>query len=259
MATIHCHFAMHIQTGPGIKGKFHTHSCVEIIFYNSGTGYLLANGKSMPYRKGMFSIYQPGAAHADNAAENGVQFCIGVSGCDSDLLPPGMWEADSGARSAFKRMIRSSGRADPLELDVLAGLVLLEIRRQLTTSHSMESMGFSDRAAQARHLMEEHFQEPIDLESIARQVFVGKEYLRQLFREKYGESPIRFLIRKRIELACYLLASTDQPIQEIARMAGIRNTFYFSRLFKKRMGVSPLEYRRKRDISFHPIEIPWKT
>ena len=64
------------------------------------------------------------------------------------------------------------------------------------------------------------------------------------FRELMGESPTRYLNNLRISRAQALLTSTDMPIAEIAAEVGIKDQFYFARLFKNITGTSAGAYRR---------------
>jgi YesN/AraC family two-component response regulator len=74
----------------------------------------------------------------------------------------------------------------------------------------------------------------------------------ELFRQKTGLSPTAYLIRLRIQVACDLLESTDIPVAQISRMVSYNDSHFFSKLFKKHVGMSPTQYRnQKREGSFH--------
>lgn len=70
-------------------------------------------------------------------------------------------------------------------------------------------------------------------------------HFRRLFKAFSGLPPRQFLIQSRLQHAAMLLITTREPVGTIAGMAGIENEFYFSRLFKEKFQVSPLEYRRE--------------
>ncbi len=73
-------------------------------------------------------------------------------------------------------------------------------------------------------------------------------------------SPIDYLIKKRLEIARYLLTNTRYPVAEVAKQIGYDNPLYFSSLFKKHTGMSPTEYRKNYKREFRPehrdVEIP---
>lgn len=93
----------------------------------------------------------------------------------------------------------------------------------------------------------------LSLRSLARQVNVNASYLSAQFRKEVGQSLTDYVNGKRVELACYLLRTTNLQIKWIVERIGVSDVYYFSRLFKKHMGVSPLKYREKyRGIGGEP-------
>lgn len=81
---------------------------------------------------------------------------------------------------------------------------------------------------------------------IAEAVFLNPDYLSRLFRKQKGISLNDFIIREKITLACSLLEQTRIPISLVASKAGYTNFSYFSQLFKRVTGMTPLEYRKRR-------------
>lgn len=71
----------------------------------------------------------------------------------------------------------------------------------------------------------------------------SQSHFSSLFKKKTGESPIAYFNRQKIEYACKLLKETDLKINQICFKIGIEDSFYFSRLFSKTMGMSPTKYR----------------
>ena len=70
---------------------------------------------------------------------------------------------------------------------------------------------------------------------------IVKDSLR-LFKRETGESLFQYLVRFRLEKAAGLLLQEDLPVREVAARVGIDDPFYFTRMFKKKYGVSPSEY-----------------
>jgi hypothetical protein len=66
-----------------------------------------------------------------------------------------------------------------------------------------------------------------------------------LLKKQYNMSPKAYLIQLRIQHACDLLKYEDFSISSISEMVGYQNVYYFSQSFKKTMGISPSEYRKK--------------
>lgn len=87
-----------------------------------------------------------------------------------------------------------------------------------------------------------------DLEEAYALLPLSKEHIRKLFIKEHGVSPSNYLKRKRLELAKQLLAQREDGylrINEIAATCGFADSAYFSRIFKKETGVSPIEYQVK--------------
>ncbi len=91
-----------------------------------------------------------------------------------------------------------------------------------------------------------HFNESINLNMISSNLGYSPSHLTRLFQRYYDMSPIRFLTAQRIRKARYYLKYRPEcTIHQIGEMAGYEDPGYFSRVFKKETGISPLEYREK--------------
>lgn len=86
---------------------------------------------------------------------------------------------------------------------------------------------------------------PITVKSMAKYVALDETYLSNLFKQKTGETLIKFLHRVRMEKSIYYLERTDLPVAEIGMKTGFNNINYFNRIFKRTVGLTPSEYRTK--------------
>ena len=91
----------------------------------------------------------------------------------------------------------------------------------------------------------EHFREDIDLKLCAAQIHLSVSRFSHLFTEKTGISPHRFIVSLRIDKAKELLMYSSMSVAEISRHVGFEDASYFSRIFRKYTGHTPMEYRRK--------------
>lgn len=87
--------------------------------------------------------------------------------------------------------------------------------------------------------------EDFNLESASTQLFFSHNYVRQIFKQKTGESFIEYLTRRRMETAEGLLKNTTLKIQEVANKTGYSNPRYFASCFHKFYHCTPTEYREK--------------
>lgn len=92
-----------------------------------------------------------------------------------------------------------------------------------------------------------HYNEPLSLEQIAREINLNPEYLSRVFKEETGQTYSTFLTNIRMAQAENLLKNSTEKIQHIAEAVGYFNVSYFSTLFKKRYGLNPYEFRRRRE------------
>jgi len=93
--------------------------------------------------------------------------------------------------------------------------------------------------------MKEHIDGQLSLDDMAGLMNVSRDYFIKLFRKKYGYSPMDYFLRMKMQKACELLMVTNMSIEDISDNLGYRDQFYFSRIFKSKIGLSPREYRKK--------------
>lgn len=91
--------------------------------------------------------------------------------------------------------------------------------------------------------MRAHLEERITLGQLARRACLSASHYSAVFRRRYGYAPVDWLIRQRIQRACMLLQGGNEKIAWVAREVGIADAYYFSRLFRRVMGVSPRSFR----------------
>ena len=102
-----------------------------------------------------------------------------------------------------------------------------------------------DIADSAKKIIDYNFDRDITIKRVADTMHLDAAYLTRKFTEKYAVAPKEYLLKKRTELAKRLLAQTDATVAEIAGSVGYDDPLYFSRIFKRKEGVSPLAYRKQ--------------
>ncbi|MBS97393.1 MAG: AraC family transcriptional regulator [Oceanospirillaceae bacterium] len=95
-------------------------------------------------------------------------------------------------------------------------------------------------------LMQARLHEQLDVNTLASAVSLSKYHFIKKYKTLTGTTPINHFIQLKIERACHLLDVTDKEIKEIAWAVGYEDAYYFSRIFKKTMGISPSHYRAIR-------------
>jgi AraC-like DNA-binding protein len=98
---------------------------------------------------------------------------------------------------------------------------------------------------QMMDFVEKHRRRKMGLKELARISGLGVSAVGRMFQRYLGITPIAFITRYRIDYAKHLLSGTRIQVAEIGCRVGIDDPYYFSKLFRKTTGVTPLEYRRK--------------
>ncbi len=89
----------------------------------------------------------------------------------------------------------------------------------------------------------ENVDNDVSIEGISRAIFMNRKYISEVFRQKTGELLIDYITRVKMARAARLLCESSRKTYEIALQLGYKDTEYFSKLFKKHMGITPSEYR----------------
>lgn len=87
--------------------------------------------------------------------------------------------------------------------------------------------------------------ETIGLGELAEEVGITKDYLSRLFKQYEGIPIVEYILNVKIEAACNMLKYSDRQVNEIADYLSFGSLSYFSRIFKKRVGRSPKQYRKE--------------
>ena len=242
-----CMFAVEMTMTDGQTCFMHTHVCTEIVWYRDCRGWLPQGDERLRYEDGSVAVYQPWLEHGDECEKGGRQVCVGINGPAAETLPPGMWQADENTVRVLEQIQSLLDSYDDWRqprLDRLADWLVLELQRQVA-SEPVRGPGEPYHVAAARQILDTRFAEPLAIAEIAKELSINVDYLRQLFVEWVGEPPIRYLIRKRLEAACDLLRLNQEKTAAIAARVGIPNPYYFSRLFRQRLGCTPSQYRNR--------------
>lgn len=111
------------------------------------------------------------------------------------------------------------------------------------TSGNEEKM---DIITVAIYFMKENIEKKLSLEEIACHIGYSVSHFSVLFTRRTGYSPLAYFNQLKIQRACRMLDFTDMKINQICYKIGIDDCYYFSRLFRKVMGMSPTVYRRMK-------------
>lgn len=105
----------------------------------------------------------------------------------------------------------------------------------------------------ARDAIDRDFAKPLDIPALARIALSSEAHFIRSFRVAFGETPHRYLQRRRIERAMALLRHTDRTVTDISLAVGFHSFGTFSRTFQAIVGESPTAYRRRSAPPSAPV------
>jgi AraC-like DNA-binding protein len=94
-------------------------------------------------------------------------------------------------------------------------------------------------------MMDRAFAQPLDVPALARVAHISPAHFSRQFRATFGETPHRYLQRRRVERAMELLRETDRPVTEICLDVGLNSPGTFTRTFREIVGEPPSAYRAR--------------
>lgn len=141
---------------------------------------------------------------------------------------------------AFQDNLRKGYLPKKYETGEFTHRFLCSLLRELENQKNHRYSNYVDRAI---ILMEKEYNTLQSIEALAEQFSISSEHLSRIFKTETGISPLRYLTNVRIQHSLYFLLNTNLPIQEIALNCGFSCGNYFSKVFRKYLGVSPEDYR----------------
>ncbi len=175
---------------------------------------------------------------------NDLMVSLRESGCVSEFIMLSAYDAYEDVRAFYKGSgfdyILKPVNSDEMQM-VLAGISkkLSENNPREADSAGTENEGFN-RLVQ---YIDEHFEDRISLDMLAKKFGFSKNYICELFSRHYNTSLIRYLTDIRMMKAAEMLKDKKRQIKDISISCGYQNTAYFYRVFKAYYGMTVKEYR----------------
>ena len=236
----------------------HTHNHMELFYIVGGKGQFLIDNQLHPVDANNLVIINPNVIHTEvslnaqpmeyivlgiesvelmTSENSNGQFCI--LNCFESV------EISSCLRNILREMeLQNTGYEDIcqayLEILIIRLMRNTDISVLTTPSHPSGNR----QCAAIKRYIDLHFKEALTLELLAEEAHMNKYYLSHTFKREYGDSPINYMISRRISESKYLLAETDLSVSQVAQLLGFSSASYFSQVFRKTQSVSPMEYRQ---------------
>ncbi len=144
------------------------------------------------------------------------------------------------------------GEGRDVMLKALLTELFLKLIRLASSAEGLGLRAWPDFGKLAQY-MEEHIQKSASIAGMAKAGGVSKRTLLRKFKIQTGMSPMECLTQMRLSKACRLLRESSMEIKRIAISCGFPDSNYFSRQYKKRLGVSPRQFRRSNTMGKMPF------
>ena len=227
----------------------------QLVYITKGRG--LFSSDSTPERQGRLMVLFPGQWHTYYPLRQTgwTEYYIGFEGPAIDtivgdaflsqerqILEVGINEE---LVSLFSRALEVAETDKISAQQYLSGIVLHMIGMILSISKNkvFEMSDVDQKIEQAKILMNENVSGNIDPEELAMRLNISYSWFRRVFKEYTGYAPAKYFQELKLRKAKQMLVGTSQSVKEISFFLGFQSTEYFFSFFKKRTGLTPLEYR----------------
>lgn len=228
------------------KWPMHSHPYWEIMYYLDGEGTMLTENKKIPFTKHTVIVVPPNVKHGSSAKEPFQNVSIGGEfGQYFDFGETVSFQAEENSDGAFlcEALLRHSKNPPEYAYHLLhAYLEYL--------SQNLKSEDSVCRSA-VKHVCAEILREfskcDLNVSSLLKKTGYCEDYIRSKFQKEYGLAPVAFLQKVRIEHATHLMEiyASRLSVGKIAELCGFSDGVYFSRIFKKHVGVSPRAFSQR--------------
>lgn len=230
-------------------------SSVSVIEYIvDGEGYVMLDGKPHSVTKDMIYFLPAGMDH-EYFSDKEHPFTKIFMNIDSGTLSRRLVSAfglegkyifdGNGLKGVFERILITlhSELTDDAMQPIFHG-ILTEIFSHLQKAEHMAA--HSDEAMRLKNHLDGNLNRIVSSKELSAVIFRSPDYCLKLFSREFGTTPYAYQLERKMQVARTLLADTHMTVGEIAEAVGYGDLHYFSNLFKEKIGVRPLEYRKNR-------------
>lgn len=229
---------------PGTKIVMHRHSCTEVVLYISAAGKTKIGENEYSINSGDIAVIHAETPHDEHhGATADVIFFAYKS--DKNLTPPeGVFKVSTfeKLRSLVSMMyseIRSSNSLCDVMTRAIAEQTVVLFERSIS-DNSRDELSLEYFA----NFIKENCSSSIDLKKLTKDYGIDYDRFRREFKNRFGLAPKQYIINSRLLLSHSLLSDTDLSCTEICMRCGFSDSSQFSKMFRKRFGISPSKLRK---------------
>jgi AraC-like DNA-binding protein/mannose-6-phosphate isomerase-like protein (cupin superfamily) len=224
----------------------------QLVYILDGRGQLQMEGQTYPLESGSVFLLFPDVQHSyhPDTATGWTEYWVGFAGAQVDallaygIIAPTRPVLHAGYQASLLGGFQSVFHQVKAQAPLYQFRVCAEILRLLAETLSLERMAVQQThtqqvVEQAKAFIGLQLQRAFDLEELANEVRLSLAQLNDLFKAYTGMTPYQYCIHAKINRAKEILVGGETSVKEIAWQVGFDDPYYFSRLFKKKTGVSP--------------------
>ncbi|MBQ7778886.1 MAG: AraC family transcriptional regulator [Clostridia bacterium] len=239
--------------GPGVRDIYIIH------YVREGKGYFECGGKKYTLTRGQSFLVIPGQLvnYYPDENEPWKYAWVDFSGIEAKkLLLYCSLSADAPVAereipeldALFKTASEQFGNVTPADVCRNVGFARLILSTYIKHYPAVSGKTVGELLiTRAAEYIENNYRRPeLNIDMIAEQLSVNRVTLHRKFTEELNISPGNYIIRLRIKKACGLLTESNYSVKAIAYSTGFSDQLYFSKVFKKLMGMTPTQYRKNK-------------
>lgn len=231
----------YIHKGTGtvtVNGKSHTARAGDVYIIHANTRHSYASSANDPWVKSFFNMHGPLCESLFSAY--GLSNTTVIHAFDRPEL---FWQMHRNAVQGYRQQKSGIFEAAAVELHRLTqALSAFCQKNSLQNAPDAEFKPVLEYLAQNTRTITTNKQ-------LADLIFRSEDYLVKKFQRFYGVTPYNYQLNLKMEAARQLLSQTKLSVAAVGEMLGYRDAMYFSNIFKKKCGLSPLQYRKSTRIS----------
>ena len=245
--------AIWVEEGIFYGFRLHSHTYYEMTLYEHFDGCVEINEQKINLDTMTAILVTPAYFHKGDCGKNNGRYI--KLAFDTDILPKNLSpkspivlkniDKNSFLVSLFLEIADNSDNEEYKKV-----LVNTAVCYMLQNGKRIFSLGERGIGLKAVNIINENFDKPLTLSSVAQELYITPQYLSNVFRTEINMNFSRYLNLVRLRSAKKLLAETEESITKVCEMCGYGNLSHFLRSFKSEYGISPSNYRKnKRDMN----------
>lgn len=257
--------------------KPHSHKFLCVTYITTGIGEYYINNKHYTAKKDDIVILNPDIEHykrnydnatfsafevgLDNIQINGLNYNQLLSNDISPIINLKMYKEDF--YNTYHEIITTQDKQDIgwrlITKTLIMKLIIIILKESFVQKNggsnyfTFESYDKNAIVDTIISYLQNNYMNKISVDEIAKNTYLSSTYISKIFKELTGESIINYLIGIRLNKAKEILEEGYFTIQDVSKIVGYSDAFYFSKLFKKRFGCSPSQYKIESNVRKLPV------